>query len=243
MIGTGATAVQLVPEDRRPQRSSLHVFQRTPIWVMPKVDATARAAEDRLPLRPGAAELRPARRLGRRRGRDGRRRHLQPPAAGADARAIELAGKAFLRTAGLRTRSCATKLTPRVRLRLQAAERVQRVPPHVQPATTRELVTDPIERITPTGIRTADGTEREIDTLILATGFFTTEPENAPSPPDPRPRRRRPRASSGAASASRPTRASPCRASRTPSRCSARTRSPAPPGCSWSRTRSRTRSA
>ena len=38
-----------------------------------------------------------------------------------------------------------------------------------------ELVTDPIERITPTGIVTADGRERRLDTLILATGFATTK--------------------------------------------------------------------
>ncbi|MFT4230529.1 MAG: NAD(P)/FAD-dependent oxidoreductase [Microbacterium sp.] len=34
-----------------------------------------------------------------------------------------------------------------------------------------ELVTDPIERITETGIRTADGVEREYDVILLATGF------------------------------------------------------------------------
>jgi cation diffusion facilitator CzcD-associated flavoprotein CzcO len=34
-----------------------------------------------------------------------------------------------------------------------------------------ELVTDAIDRITPTGIRTADGAEHEIDVLVLATGF------------------------------------------------------------------------
>jgi cation diffusion facilitator CzcD-associated flavoprotein CzcO len=34
-----------------------------------------------------------------------------------------------------------------------------------------DLVTDPIEAITPTGVRTRDGREREIDALVLATGF------------------------------------------------------------------------
>jgi cation diffusion facilitator CzcD-associated flavoprotein CzcO len=37
-----------------------------------------------------------------------------------------------------------------------------------------ELVTDPIERITPTGVATRDGRERRADTLILATGFAAT---------------------------------------------------------------------
>jgi cation diffusion facilitator CzcD-associated flavoprotein CzcO len=38
-----------------------------------------------------------------------------------------------------------------------------------------ELVTDPIERITPRGVVTGDGRERRLDTLILATGFRTTK--------------------------------------------------------------------
>jgi cation diffusion facilitator CzcD-associated flavoprotein CzcO len=42
-----------------------------------------------------------------------------------------------------------------------------------------ELVTEQIERITPTAIRTEDGRERDIDVLILATGFrLATDPEN-----------------------------------------------------------------
>src|SRR5207249_353937 len=41
-----------------------------------------------------------------------------------------------------------------------------------------ELVTDAIERITPTAIRTVDGVERQIDALVLATGFrVSTDPE------------------------------------------------------------------
>ncbi len=38
-----------------------------------------------------------------------------------------------------------------------------------------DLVTDGIREITPTGIVTADGTEREVDCLIVATGFHTTD--------------------------------------------------------------------
>jgi cation diffusion facilitator CzcD-associated flavoprotein CzcO len=42
-----------------------------------------------------------------------------------------------------------------------------------------ELITDPIERFTATGVRTADGVEREVDALILATGFrIASDPEN-----------------------------------------------------------------
>jgi cation diffusion facilitator CzcD-associated flavoprotein CzcO len=38
-----------------------------------------------------------------------------------------------------------------------------------------ELVTDSILQITPTGIVTADGTTRELDTIILGTGFHVTD--------------------------------------------------------------------
>jgi cation diffusion facilitator CzcD-associated flavoprotein CzcO len=37
------------------------------------------------------------------------------------------------------------------------------------------LVTDPIERITPTGIVTADGTEHELDVIVFATGYEVTK--------------------------------------------------------------------
>ena len=46
------------------------------------------------------------------------------------------------------------------------------------PALTRdnvELVTDPIRRITETGVVTADGIERPIDALVVCTGFLPTE--------------------------------------------------------------------
>ncbi len=38
-----------------------------------------------------------------------------------------------------------------------------------------ELVTEPVARITPHGIVTDDGTAREVDTIICATGFKTTK--------------------------------------------------------------------
>jgi cation diffusion facilitator CzcD-associated flavoprotein CzcO len=38
-----------------------------------------------------------------------------------------------------------------------------------------ELVTDSIERITPDGVVTADGVTRQVDTLIIATGFSATK--------------------------------------------------------------------
>jgi cation diffusion facilitator CzcD-associated flavoprotein CzcO len=44
-----------------------------------------------------------------------------------------------------------------------------------------QLVTQPIERICPEGIVTGDQTVHAVDTIVLATGFLTTEKGNAPS--------------------------------------------------------------
>ena len=41
-------------------------------------------------------------------------------------------------------------------------------------ADNTELVTDPIAKVTGNAIVTADGVEREIDVLVVATGFYTT---------------------------------------------------------------------
>ncbi|BBY31941.1 hypothetical protein MMIN_00020 [Mycolicibacter minnesotensis] len=43
------------------------------------------------------------------------------------------------------------------------------------------LVVDPIDRITPTGVVTADGTAHDVDVLILATGFKVMDSDNLPT--------------------------------------------------------------
>jgi len=47
IIGTGATAVQLIPEVAR-QAAELTVYQRTPIWVVPKIDVPIPSAVQKL---------------------------------------------------------------------------------------------------------------------------------------------------------------------------------------------------
>lgn len=60
IIGTGATAVQLIPELAK-RVSALTVFQRTPIWVVPKVDAPipapVRQLFERFPVTQQGARL------------------------------------------------------------------------------------------------------------------------------------------------------------------------------------------
>ena len=52
IIGTGATAVQLIPELAK-KAADLTVYQRTPIWVVPKIDLRFSRAREAA-VRPGA---------------------------------------------------------------------------------------------------------------------------------------------------------------------------------------------
>src|SRR5690606_18596208 len=47
VIGTGASSIQFVPEIQ-PRVGRLHVFQRTPPWIIPRTDRALTAAEHRL---------------------------------------------------------------------------------------------------------------------------------------------------------------------------------------------------
>lgn len=56
VIGTGASAIQFIPAIQ-PRVAALHVFQRTPQWILPKPDADMRGAGRRLLALPGAQRL------------------------------------------------------------------------------------------------------------------------------------------------------------------------------------------
>ncbi|WP_456279086.1 flavin-containing monooxygenase [Bacillus sp. AK128] len=60
VIGTGASAIQFIPEIQ-PDAESLHVFQRTPAWVLPRLDgpisSTKRGIYKKLPILQKAVRL------------------------------------------------------------------------------------------------------------------------------------------------------------------------------------------
>lgn len=168
VIGTGATAVQLVPE-LADVAAELTVFQRTPIWVVPKVDTPIPAAVQRLfaalPLTQRAARLANTSVLeaimvaG----------VLEFTRAKALNRGAGLLAKAHLR-ASVRDPETRRALTPRYDFgckRPTFSNRYFRVfnEPHVR------LETGTIAGVTPGGIELADGSEVALDTLVLATGF------------------------------------------------------------------------
>ncbi|GAA5152206.1 NAD(P)/FAD-dependent oxidoreductase [Pseudonocardia eucalypti] len=175
IVGTGASAVQIIPEIAG-RVAHLDVYQRTPIWVAPKIDPGTPALVSGLFRRlPGSQ--RAVRELATRAVEfvliDVVVRH-RPIWTRAIAGALrELWYRSQVPDAELRD-----KLTPRYgfgckRPAVSSDYLRTFTRPHV------ELVTDPIERVTPDGLRTADGRERPVDVLVLATGFrLASDPEN-----------------------------------------------------------------
>jgi len=174
VIGTGASAVQVIPAIA-PNVKQLRVFQRTPIWCFPKLDAPlSRAA--RLAMRlPG--------------GKTAQRLLSQafveftfPLAANyftinPFARRMDEAGRAFLRSQ-VRDPDVRDRLTPRY------AVGCKRPGFHNTYLSTFnrdnvELITESIARITESGVITADGRSHDVDVLILATGFVMTDADAA----------------------------------------------------------------
>jgi cation diffusion facilitator CzcD-associated flavoprotein CzcO len=172
VIGTGASAIQFVPEIAE-QAAHLTVFQRTPPWIHPRPDVeiparlratfnavplTARALRDAIYLLMEARALgfavnpklmAPLERLGR--------RHLASQVADPALRA---------------------RLTPdytigckRILLSSTYYPALQR--PNVDLITPD--ITGDITGITETGVVTADGTTRPADVIIYATGFKVVE--------------------------------------------------------------------
>ncbi|MEO9329717.1 flavin-containing monooxygenase [Gordonia aurantiaca] len=181
VIGTGATSVQLVPKLAE-QAGHLEVFQRRAIWVFAKPDfpipRVARFAFRRLPF-------------------------LQSVIRGIVAVLVEVglvgitvygkqiapltlvpnwACRLFLFTQ-VRDRELRKKLTPTYGFGCKRPS-VSNVYYRTFTREDVDLVTEPIERVTPAGIRTADGVEHPIDVLVLATGFEMSQ--------SPEPYRRRP---------------------------------------------------
>jgi cation diffusion facilitator CzcD-associated flavoprotein CzcO len=176
IIGTGASAVQAIPK-LAAIADHLTVFQRTPIWCLPKPDArmsaVARAALRRIPG---------ARRISRLASQA--YVELTFPIAAHYAGVVPVAaagermGLSHLRKS-VHDPEIRDKLTPTYALGCKRPSfSNEYLETFNRPDVT--LVTEGIESVTPTGIRTADGAEHTADTLILATGFKVFEKGNMP---------------------------------------------------------------
>jgi cation diffusion facilitator CzcD-associated flavoprotein CzcO len=168
VVGTGASAVQFVPEIAE-QAARLTVFQRSGNWFMPRRNRhyprLLKAAIERV---PGLQEFR----------RNFMFQYCELITAAI--RHPETVG----RLAGLRSAAF-------MRLQLKDPEVRKKVWPdytfgckrvlfssHFLPALQRpnvDVVTDPIARVVPEGVVTADGTRHELDCIVWGTGFKTND--------------------------------------------------------------------
>jgi cation diffusion facilitator CzcD-associated flavoprotein CzcO len=177
IIGTGATAVQLIPELAR-KAGHLTVYQRTPIYVSPKIDGKVpgpvRAAFAKVPLTQKAARLVGTSILevlmvvgvlqfrnapwANAYGKKVCERHLRRQVKDPELRARLTPDYDF----GCKRPTFSNTYYPTF------------LKPHV------DLETATIDHVDETGIVTADGRRADLDVLVLATGFNLWD-ENFPA--------------------------------------------------------------
>jgi cation diffusion facilitator CzcD-associated flavoprotein CzcO len=164
VIGTGASAVQIVPELVK-TADFVKVFQRTPGWVIPRLDTKMPAAVQSLFAKvPATLEF--ARQV-LFWGHEASATALvwKSPLSSVVARV----GKAHLRRAvadpWLR-RQLTPDFTPGCKRMLVSSD--------YYPALQRDnckLIDWPIATLSPAGIRTSDGVEHHLDAIVFATGY------------------------------------------------------------------------
>jgi cation diffusion facilitator CzcD-associated flavoprotein CzcO len=164
VIGTGASAIQIVPEIVD-QVAGLQLYQRTPAWVIPRTNEAIPPA-----LRRALTSI-PGLRLGLRTGIYWLQEAL---AVGMTKRPGllkigEVLGKWNIRR-GIKDRELRRRLTPHYRLGCKRILNSSSYYPAVGNPKT-ELITGRIARFTPDGIVTVDGAERKVDVVVFATGF------------------------------------------------------------------------
>jgi cation diffusion facilitator CzcD-associated flavoprotein CzcO len=166
VIGTGSSAIQIVSA-LADEVAELSLFQRTPQWIA-SIENLPYTDEEKAEFRsnPGAIEdVRAVISLGMTEG-------FADVLVDADSPGIRAIHETCV--ANLESSVRDPELRERLRPEYRAAckrlimsedfyEAIQRPNAH--------LVTDPIERVEPKGVRTRDGQLHELDVLVLATGF------------------------------------------------------------------------
>jgi cation diffusion facilitator CzcD-associated flavoprotein CzcO len=167
VIGTGASAIQFVPQIQ-PQVAKLHLFQRTPPWVIPRLDHQITGPEHFLlrwlPFAPALVRLLlywllEIRVIGFRR----------PPVM----KVADRVARWHLRRQ-VPDPELQRKLMPDYTM---GCKRIL-ISDNYYPSLTQanvEVVTDGIKEVRGQSIVSKDGTERDVDTIIFGTGFHVTD--------------------------------------------------------------------
>ena len=164
VIGTGASAVQIVPELVK-SAASVKVFQRTPGWVLPRPDVAIPK-----PVRAVFAKVPATQRLSRTAlyvGHEALATGLvwNTPATTLLQRAALANLRHQVKDPWLRR-----QLTPRFRAGCKRMLASSDFYPALQEPNCR-LITWPIATLSPAGIRTSDGVEHALDCIVFATGY------------------------------------------------------------------------
>lgn len=168
VIGTGASAIQFVPEIAR-QVDRLYLFQRSAAWVLPKPDRPFSSLEHRLFRRVPAW--------------DRLYRYLIYWKNESRALAFTRFNRLLDVFAWQARREARKHVSDPVKLRkiipdYQIGCKRILISNDWYPAINRpnvDLITDGIERLVPDGITTTSGHHYPVDAIILATGFRATE--------------------------------------------------------------------
>ena len=163
VIGTAASAVQMIPEIVK-ETGQLYVFQRSAAWVLPKQDTPFTAEQlEHFRNSPETVKAMRAEIL----KIIGPSRPFVNPEQNAQSTAAGIANISVVNDPVLRE-----KLTPTTPWGCQRPLFSNLYYP-VYNRPDVELITDSIVRVTPNGVVTEDGIEREVDTIICATGYDT----------------------------------------------------------------------
>jgi cation diffusion facilitator CzcD-associated flavoprotein CzcO len=177
VIGTGASAVQVIPEIA-PQVAQLLVFQRTPIWISPRLDRRLQPPTG-LALRRFAAM-----------------RSLLRFVSESSLEFVTFSIVNYRRFPWV-VRLVQQGVNGWMQRQVNAPDTAARLMPDYGlgckrptasntylPTFNRDnvrLITQPLDRICHTGIVTDDQALHQVDTIVLATGFLTTERGNNPT--------------------------------------------------------------
>jgi cation diffusion facilitator CzcD-associated flavoprotein CzcO len=168
VVGTGASAIQFVPKIQ-PHVATLHLFQRTPPWIVPRFDHALGGRSRRLFRRvPLLQRLTRAMIYARRELLVLAFRHTPV------ARLLQRAALRYL-ARSVRDRELRAKLTPHYTL---GCKRVllsnDYLPALTQPNV--DVVTNGIAEVRERSVVGGDGVERAVDAIIFGTGFQPTAP-------------------------------------------------------------------
>ncbi len=168
VIGTGASAIQIIPEAARRARQ-LQVFQRTPPWVLPRPDSAIPAplqqTFEALPLTARAA-------------REAIYWMLEGRAFGFAVHPKLMAPLEQLARRHMRKQIADPALRARVTPDYTIGCKRILLSSDYYPALQRpnvELITEDITGITESAVVTADGTAHQADVIVYATGFNVIE--------------------------------------------------------------------